>query len=390
VLHGAGEQAASSAKAGCEARPWRYWPDHEDLSHDLVRLLAAAQDGGSAVAECLRTAGRIDPCDEDSWYLEWKQTADASHERGNRALQLGHGRTAQSNWLRAISYYQAAAQYLDGSDTRCQLIVSRMRSCARHYLDHLTPQGDVIEIAWLDQHPLQGYFLPPPDRNGQVPVVICIGEPGCRKEELLARNANHARDRGMALLAVDLLGTGNTDAFQQIVGRADLEHAIPAIIDHVVARPDIDSKRIAIIGDAWGSSFVARGIARDRRLAAAVCDGGLWDLHERDFLMRRLRAHDAGMAATARRSGLARLIECPVLVTLGEQGWLDKDHVGVMFDQLRASHGDIELRMFSSAETASAQGHADNPTLANEIIFDWIADRLAGAAQDCLPRRAQG
>jgi len=27
-------------------------------------------------------------------------------------------------------------------------------------------------------------------------------------------------------------------------------------------------------------------------------------------------------------------------------------------------------------ETAASQGHADNPTLANEFIFDWIADRL--------------
>ena len=34
------------------------------------------------------------------------------------------------------------------------------------------------------------------------------------------------------------------------------------------------------------------------------------------------------------------------------------------------------LKVFSSEETAAAQGHADNPTLANEYIFDWIASRL--------------
>jgi hypothetical protein len=27
-------------------------------------------------------------------------------------------------------------------------------------------------------------------------------------------------------------------------------------------------------------------------------------------------------------------------------------------------------------ETAAMQGHADNPTLANEYIFDWVASRL--------------
>jgi hypothetical protein len=34
------------------------------------------------------------------------------------------------------------------------------------------------------------------------------------------------------------------------------------------------------------------------------------------------------------------------------------------------------LKIFRQDETGAAQGHADNPTLANEFIFDWIASRL--------------
>jgi hypothetical protein len=49
-----------------------------------------------------------------------------------------------------------------------------------------------------------------------------------------------------------------------------------------------------------------------------------------------------------------------------------------LFDQLQAAHRDISLKIFSGRETAASQGHADNPTLANEFIFDWIADRLKG------------
>jgi hypothetical protein len=43
---------------------------------------------------------------------------------------------------------------------------------------------------------------------------------------------------------------------------------------------------------------------------------------------------------------------------------------------LKADGSDVTLRIFSGDETASMQGHADNPTLANEYIFDWFADRL--------------
>ena len=78
-------------------------------------------------------------------------------------------------------------------------------------------------------------------------------------------------------------------------------------------------------------------------------------------------------------------------MTLGEHGWLGRDRATLLFEQIKASHRDIQLKIFSGAETAAAQGHADNPTLANEYIFDWIAERLATDARDSLGlrRRAQ-
>ena len=45
-----------------------------------MRLLGAAQEGGSIVSECFLTASRIDPNDEDSWLQEWKRIADASND----------------------------------------------------------------------------------------------------------------------------------------------------------------------------------------------------------------------------------------------------------------------------------------------------------------------
>jgi dienelactone hydrolase len=147
------------------------------------------------------------------------------------------------------------------------------------------------------------------------------------------------------------------------------------VMDYLATRNDTDQRRIAIVGDGAGSSFVARGVALDGRFAAAVCDGGIWNLHEQTFLMNRVLPHDSGFAAWG-GSGLTRKLICPVLVTLGEHGWLVADHVAELFDQLQAAHRDISLKIFSGTETAASQGHIDNPTLANEFIFDWVADRL--------------
>ena len=69
------------------------------------------------VSECFLVAGRIDPNDRaGSWYREWSGIADLSNERGNAAFERGHVLTAQSNWLRAINYYQASTFVFDAAD----------------------------------------------------------------------------------------------------------------------------------------------------------------------------------------------------------------------------------------------------------------------------------
>jgi dienelactone hydrolase len=356
---------------------WVQWPDSEEFSTEFMRLLGAAQEGGSMISECFLAASRIDPMDGgDSWYREWTAMADLNNERANAACIQGHVLTARSNWLRAINYYLASTFGCDAADSRQQWALRMMRACARRHIEHLTPTGEVVEIPWLEGHALEGYFLPAPPASNRAPVVVCMGDPGHRKEEYLFKVARYARDRGISLLAVDLLGSGTGAKFDEIVGRPDLETSVGHVMDYLAMRDDVDERRIAILGDGAGSSFVARGVALDHRFAAAVCDGGIWDMQERTYLMNRLSLGTAGSNAIE-GGRLGRRFRCPVLITIGEQGWLECDHVTDLFERIRADHPDITLKIFGCSETAAAQGHRDNPTLANEFIFDWMADRLA-------------
>lgn len=345
----------------------------------FMRLLGAAQEGGSTVSECFVTASRIDLNERESWPREWKRTADANDARARKALHDGHLPTAMSNWLRAIGYYLAAVTDFDTFAPDSEDVLSSLRRCAHAYLGHLAPRGEVVEIPWLEHYSLEGYFLPSQDRQGRSAVVICIGEPGHRKEEFLHKTVRYARDRGMSLLAVDLLGPDGGVRFGEVVGRSDLETAIGSVLDYLSTRDDVDETRIAILADGGGSSFVARGIAMDDRLAAAVCDGGIWDLLERNFLRRRAPQQNE-VAPPSWYPSVAQTFKCPVLVTVGEDGWLEADRVSDLINQLRTNRQDVSLKIFRASETASQQGHVDNPSLANEFIFDWIADRLRVSA----------
>jgi Esterase FrsA-like len=357
---------------------WTWWPEREDLSLEFMRLLAAAQDGGSTVSECWLTAARVDFTDDESWHREWTRAAEVSRARAVAAAAGGNRVTARSNWLRAINYYQAAAYPFELAPDRQQAAVAAMRECAANYLQHREPRGEVVSIPWLEEFPLQGYFLPARPTGEPAPVVISIGEPGHRKEEFLFKLARHAFERGISLLAVDLLGDGTGATFEEMARRNKPERAIGPILDYLAARDDVEERRIAIISDGCSSSFVARGIAFDPRVAAAVCDGGIWDLHVRTFVKRRIGPFGLEAGHGLETGRMLRNTSCPLLITAGERGWIRPDRVADLADQLKAGNPerDVTLKIFECAETAAAQGHVDNPTLANEFIFDWIASRI--------------
>jgi dienelactone hydrolase len=221
-------------------------------------------------------------------------------------------------------------------------------------------------------------------------VVTFSFTPEQYKEEHLCRLPRHAHERGLALLLVDLPGQGQGQGQGQEqrgsrgvgIGRYDIETAISGWVDFLAARRDVQARKIGILGEGLGASFATRGASFDNRFAAAVCDAGIWDLHERAFLASRLGGDplsgefgsDVGRLC---RGSLATRIECPILVAFGEHDWLQADRVRQCCEALSAAGHGIDLKIFSAAETAASPAQFDNPTIASEFIFDWIADRLA-------------
>jgi hypothetical protein len=357
---------------------WIWWPEREDLSLEFMRLLASAQEGGATFSECWLTASRVDSADDDSWHREWTVTAEVNRERASSAVAQGHPATARSSWLRAVNYYLTAAYPSDLSPDRRRSAIASMRECAANYLNCREPVGEVVSIPWLSEFTLQGYYLPACPSRDPAPVVICIGEPGHHKEEFLFKLARHASERGMALLAVDVLGDGTGQSFEEVSLRHKPQRAIAPIMDYLVGRDDVDERRIAILADGWSSSFVARGIAFDHRFAAAVCDGGIWDLHMRSFLNPQNRPFGIEPCPESEADRILRSIRCPLLVAASERGGLKEDRIAELTDRLRAGRRDrdITVEIFGGSEPAAGPGRFDNPTLANEFIFDWIASRI--------------
>lgn len=147
-------------------------------------------------------------------------------------------------------------------------------------------------------------------------AVICISmvqEPGAT---LLGRRLPATFGRELALLIIthkDLLGRS----------RREVNILLSSCLDYLSARPDIEASRIGVYGEGLSAVLATDFATSDRRLAAAVCDGGLWNWSRHTAAVGWI-ARDANdidkHVSSANRSQWARQLKCPVLVIVGGRG----------------------------------------------------------------------
>jgi pimeloyl-ACP methyl ester carboxylesterase len=357
-----------------------HWPDNEDYSLQFMRVLGSAQEGGSTISECFLTASRIVTGDDESWYREWNAIADANKARGDLACAAGNLRSACSNWLRASNYYRTSEVFLKLDDRRRSAALEKMRACSDLVVMHRSPGGERVRIPCFEDSFVEAYFLRAPGADRRVSVVVCVGGQDHFKDGHLHTLLRQAHARGLSLLLVDLPGQGASPKNKANV-RYEVETAISCCVDYLIARGDVDERRIAILGDGLGAAFASRAANLDDRFAVSVSDAGIWDMHERVSRMTWMSGNDTKDAIAAeirrmgRHGGLGQ-VRCPTLVTFGERDWLDIGHATEMCRVLKEAGADVTLKVFSTDETAASHAQTDNPTIGNEFVFDWIAARL--------------
>jgi dienelactone hydrolase len=253
-----------------------------------------------------------------------------------------------------------------------------MRRCSRLYLEHSQPRGDVVKIPYQGGSFLEGYFISAPCARPLLPVVVCIGGTDLCKDELLYTMRRSAAGNGLSLLLIDLPGFEAATDENRLLPRIDVEVPVGRWVDYLLARGDIDPSRIALYGDGLGGSYATRIASRDLRFAAAVCDGGLWERHERLFAMRRIGRDEAIAGERTWMAGAhsGMKVNCPALMTIGQHDYIAVEDAIEVHESGKRSGMPIALKVFSTEETAASPGHIDNPTLAKEFVFDWLRRKL--------------
>ena len=259
----------------------------QEFAFQLMRTVGSSYSGEADVGECLATASRIKEGDFESWYSEWKKTAETFKATGDESLAAGHKHTAMEAYFRAATYYRTAEFFLHGNSTDPRIIETweKSRETFRDALALDAVPHEIIDIPYGNTT-LPGYFYMA-DNSGTIRPLLIIqtGFDGCQEE--LHPYAMEGIKRGYNVLTFEGPGQGEVIRVQNIPFRADWENAITPVVDYAVSRPDVDEDRIALWGISLGGYLAPRGAAYEHRISALIADAGTYDVGEN--LMQNLQ-----------------------------------------------------------------------------------------------------
>ncbi len=396
------DAAATDIAPHYEPYGWQQWPLHPWMSYQFRRGLGETQEGGGAVSECFQAAARMVPGDKESWHVEWLRVAERNDRRGDAEAAVGHIRTAQNCWLRAADYYRQAEFWLAPRDPRRLPTFEAMEACSRKFLSRLDPPGEVVEIPYKNGVGLCAYFVRAPFAVARQPVLISMGGLDSIKDEMWFMQAHGALQRGIAVLMIDGPGQGGTLRRHNVPTRFDYEVPIGRCIDWLTKRADIDPARIAVCGSSLGGYYAARAASYEHRLAACISHGAIWDIgarwrtrgedhplaeHIKWVFGASSMAEAAEIAAPFKLEGALENMRCPYLIIHGGHDVLGVEAVSTVHQHAKLHGIDVTLRLTSEDETGADHCQHDNPTLGQELMIDWLADRFGIVERDLPPLR---
>lgn len=335
----------------------------------LPRLLFMGADPGEAV-DALRRIRSV-----PDWVREWTTLGGRHEELGRQAVDRGDPVGAVESLTRAVAYLRVA-EYLEADESARRRLWTHLVAVSALVAEHSTPRVVRRDV------PVPT-LLCLPETERPAPCVLTLGGVDGVKEEFFALLAAYAA-RGWAGVALDLPGQGELRRFDGVPWRADAETVVSAVIDGLMAVPEIDPRRIVVVGGSAGGYFALRVAATDHRIAGCAVISApvrLLDVYAGapEPIPRTMRYNLKAESDVAAREALRAFdvvpllddIECPVLqVHGGRDGTVPIDQTG----PVRAALGERVRTVVYPDGDHMCFNH--RPAW-EAILRGWLAERFA-------------
>lgn len=395
------------------------------MNYDLLTVVGSAAYKLAEVGEVFTATHTINTAGVTlqnyvETFLAW---GDQLASQAAQFSQAGDPVGAAHDTLRASNYYQSALFFVLGTTLAAQekAVYQKMRATWDQAVPSLAPVAEPVQIPYQDGTSMQGWFFAP-DRSGRKRPTLIVNNGSDGQEPWVWGYGGAAGlEWGWNTLLFDGPGQGSSLFLNEWPFRYDWENVITPVVDYLVTRSDVDTKKIALSGGSMGGELIARAAAFEHRLAAIVCAPGcvdpwaafpaeltaivtkdkaatnaIWvndvipalDPTEAFNIRKRLEPYDPAAMAAARAgrtttdfwtpaqtiiqqriTDLVKDISCPTLVVNYDDEQFYPGQSQQMYDLLKAPK---ELLNLTEAQGAQMHCSPMAPQRQNDGVFAWL------------------
>jgi pimeloyl-ACP methyl ester carboxylesterase len=230
------------------------------IENDRMPVAGVPADDARAVI------GHVQSLRRDDWAQAWAARAEIHLARAD-ALREHDPAAAREAYRLAWRLFHFARWPVENTPFK-RHVYPRALAAFRNHGRLLDPPLEMLRIPFRNE--VITAYLRLPRQPRPAPLVIGVSGLDSRKEDVMAAAGAYLR-RGIALIAVDMPGTGETPA----VLAPDAAAMFGVLLDWVAGRGDLDAGRVVLQGRSWSGYWAARlAILERERLRGAVMHGG--------------------------------------------------------------------------------------------------------------------
>jgi len=375
------------------------FPGNYTWSAAVRGVIATSLWGGADLGEVYKVVAALKgrAGEGPAWFAEWSAMAEKVARLAEQAEAAGHAATASAASMRAANYYQTGERLLQPRNEASQQAYARAVALIKKGIGDVPFLAiEAVEVPF-DGNSLPGYFVKSREAGAApLPTLVFFDGLDITKEMQYFRGVPELVKRGLAVLIIDIPGTGESIRFRGMPARYDTNVAGTAAVDYLGTRRDVDKDRLAVMGVSLGGYYAPRAAAFEPRFKACVSWGAIWDYHA-TWKKRVEKAFQASLSVPGehimwvlgvdniedvlkklegfRLAGVAEKVQCPYLLTHGERdAQIPMEDARTLFSAIGAK--DKTFKVFTFEEGGYEHCQGDNLTIGIAYIGDWLADRL--------------
>ncbi|HWU04175.1 MAG TPA: alpha/beta fold hydrolase [Novosphingobium sp.] len=325
----------------------------------------------------------------------WVEMADRLVALADEDQARGWNFSAATKLDRASLYYQTAERMQRHGAPERMVVFEKGQQAFRSACILGRLNRERIEIPY-EGGIIPGVFMQATWGQGPRPTMIFVNGLDSSKEMLVwTRLGEELARRGISTLHIDQPGTGEALRAHGLTAVVETERWAGKVVDYLETRPEVDAKKIGMMGLSLGGYYAPRAVAFEPRLALGAVWGANHDWGE--VQLKRLRregenpvphywehvhwvwgAADMGeflrIAPGVTLNGVLDRIKVPFLVTHGQNDrQISLDYAHQTYEQL-VNSPKRELKIFDQRTQGVEHVSLDNMSYGRGFIADWIAE----------------